>query len=327
MGSELLFRPHLRAAGYTDAELRRLRCTGELSSVARGAYTSGALPEDAAARHLLAVRAALRRLCGEVVVSHESAAVVHGLPVWGVGLGTVRVSRDRRRSGGRRGRPVHVRSVPLDAGEVVVVDGLAVTSVARTLVDLGRTYPMEQVVVTADAALARGLVGPEALAEALAVRPRLPGLPAARRALAFADARSESVGESRSRVAIARAGLPAPLPQWTVLDRPGLDRPGLDRPGLDRPGLDRPGLDGSDTVAGRVDFGWPDHAVAGEFDGRVKYGRLLAPGRTPGDAVFAEKLREDRLRALGVTVIRWTWADLTTFGPTAARLRDHLHQA
>ena len=36
------------------------------------------------------------------------------------------------------------------------------------------------------------------------------GVPDARRVVAFADARSESVGESRSRVAIALAGLPPP---------------------------------------------------------------------------------------------------------------------
>jgi hypothetical protein len=45
---------------------------------------------------------------------------------------------------------------------------------------------------------------------------RPPGVPDARRVVAFADARSESVGESRSRVAIALAGLPPPQLQWPV---------------------------------------------------------------------------------------------------------------
>ncbi|GAA4698289.1 hypothetical protein GCM10023215_40850 [Pseudonocardia yuanmonensis] len=64
--------------------------------------------------------------------------------------------------------------------------------------------------------------------------------------------------------------------------------------------------------------------MVGEFDGRVKYGRLLPPGQEPGDAVFAEKIREDAIRAAGWTVLRWTWGELRDFGPVAARLRRAL---
>ena len=50
--------------------------------------------------------------------------------------------------------------------------------------------------------------------------------------------------------------------------------------------------------------------MIGEFDGRVKYGRLLKPGQDPGDVVFAEKRREDRLReATGCAIIRLVWSD------------------
>jgi hypothetical protein len=95
----------------------------------------------------------------------------------------------------------------------------------------------------------------------------------------FSDGGSESVGESRSRVALDRAGLPPPVLQWKVTDRDG-------------------------ELIGRTDFGWPQLRTVGEFDGRVKYGRLLRPGQQPGDAVFAEKLREDRLRDQGLSVVR-----------------------
>jgi hypothetical protein len=50
--------------------------------------------------------------------------------------------------------------------------------------------------------------------------------------------------------------------------------------------------------------------VLGEFDGRVKYGRLLKPGQSIEEVVYREKLREDALRDLGWRVIRWTWVDL-----------------
>jgi hypothetical protein len=62
-----------------------------------------------------------------------------------------------------------------------------------------------------------------------------------------------------------------------------------------------------------------------EFDGRVKYGRLLAPGQDPGDVVFAEKLREDRMRrATGFAVERCTWADLAAPRATARRIRQRM---
>jgi hypothetical protein len=77
-------------------------------------------------------------------------------------------------------------------------------------------------------------------------------------------------------------------------------------------------------VIARADFGWPKLRTVGEFDGRAKYGRRLPGDRNPADAVYEEKLREDRLRALGFTDIRWSWSDLEDFAPTAARLRAAL---
>ena len=41
----------------------------------------------------------------------------------------------------------------------------------------------------------------------------------------------------------------------------------------------------------------------------------MPDGKTPGDVLFEEKEREDRLRALGWQVVRWVWADL--FRPAA----------
>jgi hypothetical protein len=77
---------------------------------------------------------------------------------------------------------------------------------------------------------------------------------------------------------------------------------------------------------GRVDFHF-DGIVLGEFDGRVKYGRLLKPGESPGDAVFAEKLREDALRDLGFEVVRWTWDDLESPGQVVERVHRAIARA
>ena len=54
----------------------------------------------------------------------------------------------------------------------------------------------------------------------------------------------------------------------------------------------------------------------------MKYGRaLLRPDQDPGDAVFDEKVREDRLRDAGWEVARWVWSELEDFRPVADRVR------
>jgi hypothetical protein len=288
------------SAGYSDSELQRLRRSGALAVVRRGAYVGSADRRlgDSVARHALLIAAEVGRVAPSAVVSHVSAAILHDLPVWGLPLDRVHVTRSRA-TGARTGRTVAVHSAPLAAAQITTAGGMATTCPARTVVDLARTSSFESAVVTIDAALRRGLVTEETLADALRRAIGWRGVPAARRAVAFADGHAESVGESRSRVALQRHGLPAPTLQWEVWD-------------------------GGELI-GRVDFGWPERGTVAEFDGRIKYGRLLRPGQEPGDAVFDEKLREDRLRAAGLRVVRWGWKDLSDFAGTAARLRNALN--
>ncbi len=177
----------------------------------------------------------------------------------------------------------HVASLSPD--EVTVLDGIELTTAARTIADLGRTLTFEQGVVAADGALHRGLTTPAALGAAVAGVVGTPGSRTAMRVVRFADGRSESVGESRSRVLIANAGLPPPTLQPEVFD-------------------------GTGQLLGRSDFGWEEGKILGEFDGQIKYGRLLRPGQTAGDAVFREKRREDAMRDNGSRVVRWVWSEL-----------------
>jgi hypothetical protein len=60
----------------------------------------------------------------------------------------------------------------------------------------------------------------------------------------------------------------------------------------------------------RVDFCWNEQRTIGEFDGKIKYGRLLKPGQSIEDVLFEEKRREDALRDLGWQIVRWLWSDL-----------------
>ncbi|PSS46007.1 hypothetical protein C6401_02060 [Arthrobacter woluwensis] len=115
--------------------------------------------------------------------------------------------------------------------------------------------------------------------------------------LAFADGGAMLPGESLSRVLMHRLAFPRPVLQQEFRDRAGL--------------------------IGYGDFWWKPWRVVGEFDGTAKYlkSEYLA-GRTPSEVVVAEKRREDRLRRLGLKVVRWTWADLTSPGSLAGLLRE-----
>jgi hypothetical protein len=135
--SELQFRPELLADGLTDKHLRRMRRSGEMATVRRGAYVraDGNGPGEPV-DHLLRVRAAVRALSVSAVVSHVSAAALLGLPVWGMSMTRVHVIRARP-TGGRREHRLHVHALSLPADEIATVDGLAITTPGRTLVDIG----------------------------------------------------------------------------------------------------------------------------------------------------------------------------------------------
>jgi hypothetical protein len=285
----------LLARGYTHNELARSARRGELVRLRRGAYLRpDEVAQEAELRHRQLVEATVP-LVGAGAVSHLSAAVLHGLPVWGDPLDRVHLTRTDG-TGRRRGH-LHLHVAPLEVDDVVALERLAVTSLARTVVDLGRSVPLQQAVAAGDAALRAGLE-PVDLAVALQQAEGRPGIAAARRAVGLLDARSESAGESASRVVLHELGTPPSDLQLDVIDGGGL-------------------------LVGRSDFAWRLQRTLGEFDGRTKYGRLLRPGQTAEDALWSEKRREDALRDLGWQVVRWVWADLRR----PDLLADRLHRA
>jgi hypothetical protein len=289
---------HRRAAiadGWSDAELRTRRGRGELVPVRRGIYVpGGAYPHLAAAgRYRLAVIGAAER-SPQAVLSHVSAAAVWDLPLWGLDLKSVHFTRARA-SGGRRSPNRHDHTAQLAPGDVTSASGVVVTSPARTIVDLARCAPAEAVIVVADHALHAGLVTPAELTATLDRCRRMPGIGAARRALCLADGRSESVGESRTRVRLTVANIVSGELRDLVI---GLELQIVIR-------------DEKGQVIGRVDLGCLDQLTLIEFDGLIKYaGRLGAPNGRLEDVLIAEKAREDALRALGYLVIRIVWKDL-----------------
>jgi len=288
----------LAAEGLGPNDLTRMVRSGELVRLRRGAYVDpGDGTLDPRAAHLRLLEATLPHCDPAAVISHTSAAVVHRLPVWDEHLARIHVTRNRE-GGGRTRRLTQVHGGVLADAEVTDVGGLRVTTTARTVVDVARSLPLVQAVAAGDAALSR--VSRTEIEQILADQAGRTGIARARVAVAFLDPRSESAGESFSRVVLHRAGLPRPELQYEVL-----------------------GLDG--RLVGRCDFGWPEFKVLGEFDGKKKYGELLRrPGQTAEDVLIEEKRREDRLRALGWIVIRWMWSDLHRPEALVAQLRTVL---
>ncbi len=77
----------------------------------------------------------------------------------------------------------------------------------------------------------------------------------------------------------------------------------------------------SGRLAGRADFALHREMRLVEFDGRIKYGRLLRPGQTITDVIMAERARERVLEDLtGYRMFRITWADLDDQPALASRL-------
>ena len=273
----------LTSAGASHADIRRLVRRGVLSQVAWGVYVPTAhLPAAPSAipqadEHAVRLAACLARSGAGAVGSHWTAAVILGLALLGPeAYQTIAVTRPPGARGSRTGPPgvlVHAASLP--GNHVTDTPGIAVTTAARTIVDLARTSPFVAGVVAADSALSSRLTTKADLHSVLTACARWPGIRMARRVVDFSDMRSESVLESVARVAFHEHGLPPPdLQVWV----------------------------GDDEAIGRADFLWRNFRTIGEADGAVKYA-------DPSRAV--KQLRRDsRLRRAGFEVVHFSWHEI-----------------
>jgi hypothetical protein len=297
-----LLRRDAISLGIDDDALRRLVKAGVLCRIRQGAYAPANLWRslDPRGRHVVLCRAVLDQYGDHVALSHSSQALIDGAPDWGLDLSAVHLTH-LSGAGRRAAGIVHHR------GEVRVGDlrrhGESwATAPTRTVLDACGLLTTQAGLVLTNWYLHAGFTSPELLAERYEEMQRWPHMLAVRLVLLLADGRIESVGESRFLYLLWRAGLPRPVLQWAVWD--------------------------GDRLVGIVDFAWPEYGLMAEFDGQVKYGRLLAPGQTAQDVVFAEKRREDELREItGFRMIRPVWQDLDRPTDTANRLRRLLFRA
>ncbi|MEC5152217.1 hypothetical protein [Cryobacterium sp. GrIS_2_6] len=270
-----------------DLRLRRRAERGDFERVRRGLY----FPRDrwqsltADMQYSVRVQAAAAARHVDSVVSHHSAAVLLGLPFLFGPPQDVHFIVPRA-GGGRSDPGVRKHAVGIDSRDVVIVNGLRTTSVARTVIDLSATLDLMSAVAIADRALYVDRQRKEppltTKAELFEVWQRmLPfrGSARARAVIEFATDLAGSPNESASRVNIALNGFPAP-----VLQHPFV-------------------VDGKEVF---VDFYFPDEDKVGEADGKIKYfDPVMRDGRTPEEVLWDEKRREDGVRRQVHGFTRW----------------------
>jgi hypothetical protein len=204
-------RADARACGYPDPDIDSLLDTGGWRRIRPGTYAphQTLIPVGEEMLHLRRLYQVLRYGERGLIASHQSAAALHGLPLWGLDLTHVHVTaRDGRAGRHAGGLHRHVRD-PVGAG-IRVWNKLRLVSPARAVTEVAATSALAPAVVLAEAALYSGLVTPSSLKRAANQLDH--GTERGHRVLALAGSESASVAESRLRLILAQAGLPAPSP-------------------------------------------------------------------------------------------------------------------
>jgi hypothetical protein len=277
----------VRAHGGSDAALHHRLRTGVWRTFPyRGVYRVAGCPSSWE-QELHALVLATGPIAA---ASHRSAAALLGMPGFSrrgvIEILTTRPIRDRT-----PGARVHSSRV-LPPEHLTVVEGIATTGTARTLLDLaGATHPrrIERVL---DNCLARGLVtltAVRATTEVLASKGR-PGIAVMRRLLAERPdgyIAPESGLEARVLDVIREAGLPQPVRQLDV--------------------------GGSDGWLGRVDLAYPDRKLVIEVDSVLHHSTHVDRR--------ADQIRDRRIRGAGWRVERVTEAEMARPGALADRLK------
>jgi hypothetical protein len=193
-------------------------------------------------------------------------------------------SRIRRRPG------LRICQETLADSDVMVIDGLRVTTPLRTAFDCARWLRGVERVVVVDALAHARLVSVEEIRHYIAGKRRLRNLRRAEHILSFADPLAESPMETRLRVLLIESGLPPTASQYVVLDRQG-------------------------QFVARLDLAYVAEKVAVEYDGALHWEQRREDDR-----------RRDRLRELGWVVLVYSASDYyghreTIAGEVARHLR------
>lgn len=259
---------------------------GSLVRVRRAVYVSAEhwRPDDRAAVAILQARAAQARASRTLVFSHVTAARALGLPLVGVHddqLHVTDIASSARRT--RHGIVWHSTSTPRSV-EATIEGEITMTTPRQTALDLARSVSLVASFIVADAVL-HASVDPAATREwwtrQLADMGPARGSRRAATVLGLVSGLAESPLESLSLLRIHELGFEVPQQQVELNTHRGLFR---------------------------LDFGWHGGAIAGEADGRAKYGGVESIA-VMEERLWREKLRYDAIREKLRTYPRWTWAD------------------
>lgn len=268
-GGGLVDRATVLSAGASDSFIQHRLATGRWQQLQDGVYLVGAAPPT----WLQSIRAACLAGGPRAVASYRGAALVWELD--GLGGWIVEVTVPYQTRSVIQGAVVH-RSRHLEPGTTTVHRGVPVTSVERTLVDLGRYVPPAVVELALESAVRKRLT------TATRVREHL-GRPGGRRRHGAARLRellevrapgpaTGSAAEAALVRCLRQHGLPDPVRQHPIRLRDG-------------------------TVA-VVDLAWPEARLAVEWDGfEVHSGRR---------AFAADVERQNALLDVGYQLRRYT---------------------
>ncbi len=266
----LVSRSQLLDAGVTAAKIAHRLDTGHLDRVFKGVYRVAGGQRTWHADLMAALL-----YCGPgSALSHRTAARLHDLlrlPEL-VELCTPR----RRRARDLPEEWVIHTSIVFPRADLIEVGGLTCTTVERTLIDLGAVMPERRVGHAVEEALKSEQTDLPMLSYVHQRRRgrgrRGDGVLAAVLEGLEASARADSPLERDFLNLMRQSGLPLPKTQQ-VIDNDGL-------------------------FIARVDFLWPDHDVIVEVDGHEYH--------STRDQRSADSSRQNRLTALGYTVLRFT---------------------
>jgi Protein of unknown function (DUF559) len=274
----------LYEAGFSRRQIHFRLQQGLLARMHKGVYRYTTAVETRE-QHLLAACLGVGQPSAG---SHRAAAAMCG--IWLVPTELIEISVGRDRSPSLQGVVMH-RLADLSERWIVRIDGVPVTSPARTLVDLGAVLPLGSVSRALDRALGRKLTTlPEVRAAMHAVaRKGRAGVGVIRRLLEErGDEPGGSVLENRMSTLLRAHGVPAPIAQYTVLN-------------------------GHGEFVGCVDFAYPELRYAIEVDG-YEYHAGLREFRH-------DRVRQNDIVDLGWTVHRFTWDEVDTL---SARVADRI---
>lgn len=283
-GAGLVTAADLRSLGIDRRIVADWVRRGALITVRRGVYTSAELWaawDEYRDRPLARIRAAELTLTIQHVFSHDSAALLHGLPLLRPQESAVHVTR-RHLRGSMTKAGVHHHGARHDQERATEIAGLPVMDIPRTVVDLSREHGYRAGLVAADGAMQLG-VPRAAMAKAAAEMTGWPHSLTVNAVVRDADPGAESALETLARELVIETGLGPVETQFPV------------------------------RIPGGV--AWIDLRVGChliEADGRIKFQSTDQGGvaaQSSGATLWSERKRQHLVCAEGLGMTRLDYAD------------------